>query len=128
MRHLAAHVTTAKVEWTHLESYYMDAIGIAIGFDALISHCLKLMMRAGPRYADEARSIRHSDIKIRYLDKMRGSQWREIEENAERAAHVAPSSASLWPECMARADRKHELLVMRDAKSIPVQWYVGGPR
>jgi hypothetical protein len=124
-RHKGAHQASAETDAKDLESFWLHATAIAISFDALISEAARLYKARDEEFIFGDRSVKSSDIVIRFVDP-RDDTWREQAEGADRAARVEYDRDKLVSKSRTRADRRNEFLVVRTESRFPIQWYVGG--
>ena len=124
-RHQGAHSAGADIEISHLASYVHQAIGIAIGFDSLISQSLCCILRRDSDFLVDSGFVEAKHIEARFIDPM-GDHWREMKEGGKRATRLARDVHNLMKESLARRDTGHPLIVIRDASLRPTNWHFVG--
>lgn len=123
-RHRAAHKADADTELTDLGYFYNQALGISIGFDVLISKCLRHILDVNNNYLTSATPFVGSEsVKFRFLDND-GHKWREAVEDKSRAFKLGTDFEALKLECILRAQNSKQVVVVRDARKIPMQWFI----
>ena len=123
-RHEGAHQADADPETTDLQFYYNQALGIAVGFDALISSGLKHILDANSDFLSGSREVEQSEIPLRFVDQSANGTWREVTEGSQRAYRVDEDLEQIKENALARARRRSEVLVIRNANEIPREWYI----
>lgn len=119
-RHEAAHDPTASVSEVDLLQSLRDAMSLAAGFDVLLSHCLRQILRltappAAPLLSD------HNSIPVRFI-RYSNPRFGEIRECGIRFFRTATDSAALVPGARARAARENGALVIFDASGNLASW------
>jgi len=122
-RHRAAHLATADTEVTHLMSFGHQAIGIALGFDALLSCSLRRLLDRDSSYLSDKGSVQEGEIRARFIDPD-GTTWREIKEGSKRAVRRNSDVKALTSACLARPDARNDLVIVRDSSRQPTKWFI----
>jgi hypothetical protein len=123
-RHEGAHKADADPETTDLQFYYNQALGIAIGFDALISYGLKYILDANSDFLSGSQEVEQSKIPFRFVDQSDNGEWREVAEGKLRAYRVGDDFEHVKDNALARARSRSEILVVRNTNEIPRGWYI----
>ena len=123
-RHRAAHKADVDTETSQLDSFVSQALGIAIAFDALISKSLRRLLDRDSTFLSDSGDILHSDVSVRFLDKGQDGWWREMKENGQRAVRRTQDVVTLKSECLARADARRDLIVIRKVSQQPTEWLI----
>ncbi|WP_144429531.1 HEPN domain-containing protein [Myxococcus hansupus] len=119
-RNRAAHRPDADIATSDLDSFHKAALGIAIGFDALISRASRLIVE-NAAFRSGAHQLAHDNIPIRFLDAS-GSRWREKEEASSKASRISAIEAIAWTECINKARSKQQIAIKRNPASLPLLW------
>ena len=122
-RNLAAHAASADTELAHLKDFLPIAFGVAIAFDSLVSHCLRRILDHETQYLRDDTRVNESDIKFRFIDD-HGRVWKERKEGTTRATKIASNKADLISHCMANAHSRDDVVVIRNARSQPIDWLI----
>lgn len=122
-RHRAAHSAGADTEISHLTSFVPQAIAIALSFDALTSRSLRRFLNRDASFLADSGSIQHADVPIRFLDPS-GAKWREVKEGHTRAVKRDADRAALTAACLARSNARDDVVIVRDSRQQPVEWYI----
>jgi len=124
-RNRCAHQADAVTEIDDLESFAMQAIAIALSFDALISQAGYFYGVKNDDFLNNGdRFVSSDDVQIRFLDYRDENVWAEQAEKNQKATRVGERDI-LLPIALERASRNGEILVIRDQRSIPIDWRVG---
>lgn len=120
-RNDGAHAPDANTEVTDLRFYSQHALGVALAFEVLISRACRRIGQADVSILDGSKRVQPADIRFRFLDPS-GTGWREVQEGRKRAVRVSPTVEPLRREAEPRARARDEVLVVRDARSLPLEW------
>ena len=122
-RHKAAHSARTDTEVSHLVSFVPQAIGIALGFDALMSRSLKRLLEHDSAYLADSGQVQASDVQTRFIDPT-ACNWREIKEGAKRAVSRGEVKEDLIKKCLARPDARDDVVIVRDSSLRPSNWMI----
>lgn len=120
LRHAAAHRPDANTQPRDLQSFCLQAIAIALGFDIIASRAARLLKDGNKEIL--AGKVKISDgLKIRFLDE--GSKgFSEIREGAARASKISKDSGEAYKTAVQNAVKLFEPVVLRNSKGLPTSW------
>ena len=119
-RHVAAHQATANIQPTDLQYFARDALGIALGFDAVASRGARLIAE-GRSTGRPAMVDLQQTIRIRFLQPdARG--WREYLEASQQTIRRGSRLSTLEGQARRRAQAHRDLLVVLDGRGNPYRW------
>lgn len=122
-RHEAAHKADADIEHSDLSDYDVEALGIAIGFDLLMSQALRQLLDANTNYLSKNGSVGGKQISIRFLRQDGSKWWREVVDNSSRAFRRGKDFEKLKAETMVRARGQGQAVVVQDERGLPTAWF-----
>ena len=115
-RNAAAHRAAAETGAPELSSFYQHALGIAIGFDALLT-------RGGMRVAHGTTiPTQQHDIRLRFIDADKSGWWRDRAETKSKAAARSKDLEDLRRAAIGRATPRQEIVVIRNNALQPMGW------
>ncbi|CAB3699886.1 hypothetical protein [Trinickia soli] len=120
-RHRAAHVANADTPQADLHQFTIDATGIAIGFDALLTRALERMRARDSRYLQGIQKVSSNSLTVRAV-RPHGARWRETVEGRTTAVKIGTSLDSLLPAARSRCARGKNLLVVFESGSQVREW------
>ena len=120
-RHRAAHVANADTPQSDLMQFSIEAIAIAIGFDALLSRALLKMRARDARFLSGAQKVSAATLSVRSV-RPHGGAWRETLEGRSTAVKISASLDNLLTLTRARAARNGNLLVVFDSATSVREW------
>lgn len=118
-RNAAAHDATADIQTTDLESFYRDALAVAIGFDALTSRAARLIASRRDHDVHEG-SLEDRHVVVRFVDET-AAGWLESCEG-RKVQYRHPDLAVLLDRCKTRARQRHQFVVVRTLNKTPMDW------
>ena len=119
-RHRGAHEASAETPLGDLRSYPAQALGIAAGFDALLSRAAYLLIRGDQVFARGKPELVEGEIGIRFIEQ-EGTIYRDIREGAARAAQRSDDKTAVLAAARGRAVRNGAVLVLRE-RGLPREW------
>jgi hypothetical protein len=119
-RHVAAHQATANVQPTDLQFFARDALGIALGYDAVLSRAARLVA-SGSSGAAPAGALLQDSIRIRFLEKQ-SATWREHLEGSPSTIKRERVYARVEASARRHARASFDLIVILDTYSSPYRW------
>lgn len=122
-RHRGAHQADADTEPSDLQSFYIHALGIAIGYDALISKGLMFILDADDEYLRGEKAVSDDLVKVRFLDQEDASTWGERGEN-KGVARKGSCFEEIRTKSLRRSRKRNEILVVRDLREMPLEWHI----
>ncbi|MFC8131574.1 hypothetical protein [Streptomyces sp. NPDC057302] len=120
LRHAAAHNPTANTQPADLKGFCEKALGIAMGFDLLISRAAR-MLRDGDAQILKDKVELSKGITLRFLDEVKGG-YSERVEGAVRAVKKHPDRDSAWKISMPRSFNADQPLIERNKSELPIVW------
>jgi hypothetical protein len=118
-RHNAAHSAAADIQPTDLEYFARDALGIALGYDAVVSRAARLVATVGT--AEVTTGLLQDSIRIRLLERqLRG--WIERLDGSPTTLRRGRSFHPLAAGARRRSRPRGDLLVVRDVFGAPYRW------
>ncbi|MGW6750675.1 hypothetical protein [Streptomyces sp. NPDC055006] len=120
LRHAAAHSPTANTQPADLKGFCEKALGIAIGFDLLVSRAARLLRDGDDQILKEKAELSKS-ISLRFLNEVKGG-YSERVEGAAKAVKRHPDRDSAWKISMPRSFKADQPLVERNKSELPVVW------
>lgn len=121
-RHKAAHVPHFDVPQNDLTQFIMEAFGISIGFDALISKAFLLIQSNDTNYLQGTTEVNHQSILIRTV-RFISSQWTEFPNNPNTTGLISHSSfEDAKTMATTRASSSKETLVLFNSAGLPSEW------
>lgn len=118
-RNSSAHQATFNMSQADLQGFTMQAIAIALAYDALLSRAARLLA-AGVMTASSGLTIGATDIAVRFMDQAVGA-WQEVPEGSPPVA-TAPRLTDVKSAARARARASRELLVVRPTTRLQIRW------
>ncbi len=122
-RHAAAHVAHTESEVIDLQDFRREALAIALGFDILLSRCLRLILDTNKEYLSGKSDTVTSRGSILFADSIANQKWRVVKEGNKRANRRFQDLDSLMNYCMTHARENFQSVVFRDISSIPYEWH-----
>jgi len=121
-RHVAAHVPASNVNLPELEAFSYTAIAIAIAVDCLLLQSRDRLTLAS---TDELKPpfACASSCLLRFLDQQPDKKWKEKIESGKRSTRVYATEEDALNTAVARAKRRTEILIVRDASKRPMHWH-----
>ncbi len=123
-RHQAAHRGDAHVLLTDLQSFVNESIGIALGFDALISRAARLIINRDTAFLSNSKKLTQQDIGMRFVLMDGATSFRELEEKGSRAVRRKKTLQDALHHAEANARTHGQVVVVRDRRGIPESWLV----
>jgi hypothetical protein len=123
MRHTAAHEGAADIASADILAFSKNATAIAIGFDVLLSKCLRLVRERNSEHLSGATRVRASDVAFRFVDNGGDGVWRETNEGHTRAIRRSTDPQTLMADAVSRAKRTRQAVVLRGADLTPRRWF-----
>jgi hypothetical protein len=125
-RHKSAHDADADTEPSDLQSYYLEALGTAVGFDMLISQCLKLIIAHDADYLNGEKVVA-SEGDICLLDVDHEGIWglteRDPNEDKMSFLPVDDDLNTAKSQLLEYCSEKAKSLVVRTGSKTPSEWY-----
>ncbi len=122
-RHKAAHKADADIEYSDLKDYDVEALGVAIGFDLLVSQALRQLLDTNATYLSKSGLVAGKHISIRFLRHDGTKWWREVVNDNTKAFRRSQDFEELKVETISRARRQSQAVVVQDQRGLPVAWY-----
>jgi hypothetical protein len=122
-RHAAAHQADADIEYGDLSDYDVEALGVAVGFDLLISRALRQILDANVAYLSRNGTIAGNHIGTRTLRYDGKKWWREVLTGNTRATNRNPSLQTLRVGAIGRARTGGQAVIVQDERGLPSAWY-----
>jgi hypothetical protein len=119
-RHLAAHDPSVDTALGDLQNFPAQALGVAAGCDALLSRAAYNLLRGDRAFARNPPQLDQSEIRIRFLIHD-GTVFRDIAEDASRAAERGANRDQVIGRCRSRAARKGAVIVFQD-RNVTASW------
>lgn len=120
-RHKAAHEAGADTPQMDIMQYVKEALGIAVGFDCLISHAYSLLQRQDQNYLNGTTPIIDSQIHFRTI-KYVNNTWKEYNGNSNKAYRTSTDLATFLPSVRSRAQGSKQVLVQYDQNNMIINW------
>jgi hypothetical protein len=120
-RHRAAHKADYDAATSDLANYYKEAVGIAVGYDVVLSRTLRLIREA--RFS-ELPLLTDAMIQIGFLDQISGNEWLWKMERAKKAKLRGADVSKIRVLALAHARKKNCILIERDIRQMPTIWHV----
>jgi hypothetical protein len=121
-RHEAAHLGGHDTALGDLRDYPVQALAIAIGFDALLSRAAFLLVTMDRSFAAGTYDLSDGAIPLRFVEHS-GGWFRDVGEGKSRASQRDRSFATVWQGGINRARRNGAVVVGRHNQT-PVAWEV----
>lgn len=122
-RHAAAHDPNTSISESDLVQSIVDATGIAVGYDLLLSRVMRLLSQlSGPALSQPPIFNGHSSIHLRFI-RVKGAGFCEIRENGRRSVARHVDWQGLLPAAKARASANNEALVIVSPTSTAECWF-----
>lgn len=121
-RHNAAHEAYANTPLLDLTQFIKEALGIAIGFDCLISKALWFLKNHDSNYISGNKIISYADIEISTIKKER-NLWKYKKLGANRAIKNEVDRSILIPFAISLANRNNETIIIFDENNSVENWY-----
>ena len=122
-RHSAAHDPNTTVSESDLLQSVVDATGIALGYDLLLSRAATALSRlTTPTTGRRVLNIGHLSIPLRFI-RSRGAVFGEIKENGKRSVALSADVQALLPGAKARAEANVEALIVGDSVMPASCWF-----
>lgn len=122
-RHVAAHQASANTPLADLESFCRSAMGIAIGFDLLLSFSVFKITNRDDDLLNCRKKINECDIPICFIDKMSESRWRIIKYGASRAIRRVESLEEGFDVAIRNMSKAGGGIIARDMSKTPIEWF-----
>jgi hypothetical protein len=121
-RHTAAHKADASVSEVDLTQSLLDATGLAVSFDILLSQSARQMAKVSSPIAAGTELISdHLSIPLRFI-RFHNSRFGEIKEGGKRFFRTHSDSAALIPEAAARSLKENGALIVFDSGGLICDW------
>lgn len=122
-RHAAAHDPNTTVSENDLAQSTVDATGVGLGFDLLLSRATMSLSQLGAPVTNHSPLVSdHKNIPLRFI-RARGGRYCEIKEAGRRSVALHDDWQGLLPAAKARAAANAEALVVLDRMTPAVSWY-----
>jgi len=126
-RHASAHDSTSDTESAYLNSFYLNAVGVAVGFDLLISEFMRTTRNHEVDYTHDESLIVAEDLSIVSLDLLPSGEW-GISADPSQAGydnHMTLDSdvAQAQTEAIQYCASESAALVVRGGNRIPRMWH-----
>lgn len=122
-RHAAAHRADSDIEYSDLNDYDVEALGIAVGFDLLISRALRHLLDADATYLSNKGLVASKHVSMRLLRYDDKRWWRELTEDNIRATNRNVDFQVLKAGATSRARLLGQAVVVQDKRGLPKAWY-----
>lgn len=119
-RHEAAHQATAEIQPTDLQFFARDALGLALGYDAILCRSARLVAE-GSSGTTPRNQLLADTVAIRFIERD-GSSWREHLEGSANTIRRSQNYQSIESGARGRARARSQLLVVRDGYGNPYRW------
>ena len=120
LRHTSAHQVGANVQPTDLQFFARDAIGVALGFDTILSRGARLIA-SGASGATPEGVLLADRVRVRFLEK-HGSTWRERVEGRSTTVRRDSSYQRIEGGARRRASTTSDVIVVLDKMGQPYRW------
>lgn len=120
-RHRAAHVAEADTPQNDISEFVNEAIGIAIGFDFLLTKALNTIESRDDNYLKGNTTITSSAISYRVV-KHAGGIWKEYVNKKTRAFRTNENINDLSEEAKSRAKKSHQFYIELDENNLIKDW------
>jgi hypothetical protein len=95
---------------------------LAVTFDLVTSTCIGLIRSANSDYL-KGQKLNLRDISARWLKQTDVDELKEYPSiNAKKALNVSSNYDSLRTECLSRAKKKNEPIIITDSSSMVIEW------
>jgi hypothetical protein len=121
-RHQAAHVAQTDTPQVDLEQFVTEALSIAVSYDCLLTHALKLITKKDICYVKDNKKINSSDIYLRFLKYDKGC-WVEISEKSKRPYRKSKDFKLIKRNAILRSNKKNEVLIIFDDSGNLNTWH-----
>jgi hypothetical protein len=121
-RHRAAHDPTADFQPSELHSAALDAVGIALGFDAILSFAAYKLRLRDQEYLAGRRPVKLSDLCLYFVDDFGTGRYGSKKHNASRYKKIYTNVDNATDHARSFCMGQQMLFVIRDARGIPVRW------
>jgi hypothetical protein len=122
-RHAAAHRADADIEHSDLADFDVEALGLAVGFDLLMSRALRYLLDADKTYLSNKGLVAGKHISIRFLRYDGMKWWREVVDNNNRASNRHQDFHTLKVDAIGRARASGQAVVVQDERGLPASWH-----
>lgn len=121
-RHRAAHKASYSISESDLMQSFLDASGLALGFDVLISKSTKSLCCLKTAHSIKKPIISdHATIPLRFIKFLNG-RYNEVRENGRRAIRSNLTILTLVPAATLRSVKENGVLVIYDTKGMLESW------
>ena len=122
-RHAAAHRADADIEYSDLNDYDVEALGVAVGFDLLVSRALRHLLDSDAAYLSNKGLVASKHVSMRLLRYDGKRWWRELSEGSTRASNRNTDFQALKAGATGRARVLGQAVVVQDKRGLPKAWY-----
>lgn len=121
-RHSAAHNPNTSISESDLVQSIVDAIGIGVGFDLLLTSASRsLRQLTAPTLGGKYLLGSHSTVALRFI-RAHGPEFREIKEGGKRGVARSADWKLLLPDAEKRAHARDEALIVQGTTLPAIYW------
>ena len=123
-RHHAAHNPNASISEIDLNQSLLDATGLAMCFDILVSIATTTICKLrAPHVAAAPAIVSQTVIPLRFI-KFANGRYCESKDGGSRNVRTNVNQAALVPDAIKRSSRENGALVIFDDAGLPARWAV----
>jgi hypothetical protein len=112
-RHAAAHIANTDTPQIDLEQFVKEALSIAVSYDCLLAHALKLINNNDRSYLKNIKIVNGLEICLRFIKHDHGS-WIEKNEKGKRPYRKSKDKKLIIGNAIARSKKNNEVLLIFD--------------
>jgi hypothetical protein len=121
-RHAAAHIAYTDTPQVDLEQFVKEALSIAVSYDCLLTHALKLITNNDNSYLRDTKKINGVNICLRFI-KYDNRTWIEIREKSKKAYRRSKDYKLLIKDAILRSKKNNEALLIFDDTGNLNSWH-----